>query len=72
MYVFVCVTPELSTKRRMSVMTRTVEAALQALSAVDGPGGTAARALMAVGTAVLAASGAPLVWTLGALVITIT
>jgi hypothetical protein len=53
-----CVTPELSSQRRMSLVSRDGAAgALQALGAGGGRGGGAAHALMSLGAAALAASG---------------
>jgi len=54
-----CVTPEPSTKRRMSLAECGAAGALQALGADGGPGGRAGRALMALSAAVLTANGVP-------------
>jgi hypothetical protein len=54
-----CVTPEPSTKRRMSLAERGAAGALQTLCADGGPGGSAGRSLMAMSAAVLTTSGVP-------------
>jgi hypothetical protein len=54
-----CVTPEPSTKRRMSLVERGAAGALQALGADSGPGGRASSALMTMSATILTASGVP-------------
>ena len=63
MCVCVCVTPEPSTKRRMSLARRGAAEALMALAADDGPGGRAGGALMGLAGAgaVVASSNVPLI-----------
>jgi hypothetical protein len=56
-YTCVCVTPEPSTKHRMSLERRDAAGALLSLGQDDGPGGGAAGALMAMCAGVLASSG---------------
>jgi len=61
-YLYVCVTPELSSQRRMSLVSRDGAAgALEALGAGGGLGRGAAHALMSLGAAPVAASGHPIV-----------